>query len=675
MRLVPLLLAVLLVLAAGCEKKTTPPPDAAPSAAASTDPRLPPAGERAKAPAGFDGASAWLNVTRPLAGADVDGRVVVVDFWTSCCINCLHTLPILAALEKKHAGAGLLVVGVHSPKFDAETENERLRAAIAENQIAHPVAVDGQMKIWKAWSARSWPTIVVLDAHGRVVLRRSGEPDPEELGTAVAAALDEAKREGILKKGAIAGLAPETPDTGPLAFPGKVIALANGDLAISDTLHHRVVFTDASFAVKEVVGSGLAGANDGTYGEASFRKPQGLAEANGGDVVYVADTENHLVRAIDRKAKAVSTVAGKGELASTILKAKAKGRDVALRSPWDLAFTGNLLYVALAGSHQIAVFDPKEGTIAPFAGDGTERRVDGTGLEAAFAQPSGLATDGTTLWVADSETSSIRAITLASRAVKTVVGKDLFVFGDTDGAAETVRLKHPLGLVHGAPKGERPALWIVDTYNSKVKRIDLVTGSTRTIARDLFEPSGIAVAGGSLVVTDSKRHRLARVNATDGAVEAATIAKLVAPTRGIAIDAGAPAAPDKLEKVEVPEVRIRPDGPTQVRVAWKAPPGTAVNDDAPFKVRWNRSDGLVEAPSDVKSTGSKVKDGFSVTVKPMAGAPVATLAGEIDIVICDAATHSVCVPVKRSLELGFMAVKGASADARVEVPLPEAKAQ
>lgn len=669
-----------------CEKKQPPAVvDAAPSASvapASAD--LPPRGERKKAPAGFEGATAWLGVTRPLAPADLDGRVVVVDFWTSGCINCLHTLPVLASLEKKHASGGLLVVGVHSAKFDAEAETERLRAAIAENGIRHPVAVDGAMKVWTAWNARSWPTLVVLDAHGNVVWRHAGEPDPAELEKVVAAALDEASREGVLKKAPLEALAPEAPDTGPLAFPGKVVALANGDVAIADTLHHRIVFADKTWAVKDVVGSGLEGATDGTWAEASFKKPQGLAEA--GDLVYVADTENHVIRVIDRAKRTVSTVAGKGFLADTVLRRKGSAREIALRSPWDVAFTGDKLYVALAGSHQIALFDPKAGTIEPFAGDGAEKRIDGKGDEASFAQPSGLTTDGKTLWVADSESSSIRAIDLATRAVKTVVGKDLFVFGDKDGAADVVRLEHPLGVVYGAPKGQRPALWIVDTYNSKVKRIDVATGSTRTIAggRDhqaLFEPSGITIANGELVVADTKHHRLARVAISadgDGKVEPIALTKLAPPARGIAVagaaDAGAvPAAP--VEKVEIPEVRIRPGAPTTVKVAWSAPPGTAVNDDAPFRVRWNRSDGLAEAPSDVKSTGSTVKDGFSVKVQPMAGAPNATLAGEIDLVICDVATHSVCVPVKRSVELGFMTVKDAAPEAKIAIPLPQAKAQ
>lgn len=135
------------------------------------------------------------------------------------------------------------------------------------------------------------------------------------------------------------------------------------------------------------------------------------------------------------------------------------------------------------------------------------------------------------------------------------------------------------------------------------------------------------------------------------------------------VDAGAVV----LEKLEVPEVRVRADGDTTVRVTWITPSGTAVNDDAPFRVRWNRSDGLAEAPNDVKSTGSAVKDGFRVKVRPMAGAPNATLGGEINIVVCDSATHSVCVPVRRSVELGFIAVKDAADEANVSIPLPAAK--
>ncbi len=665
-------IALALVLLAACERKpvTAPEPDAAASI-------LPAAAARESAPS-FDGATAWLDVERPLAPADLDGRVTVVDFWTSCCINCLHTLPVLAELEKRHAKDALVVVGVHSPKFDAETENERLRAAIAENGITHPVAVDGSMKIWQRWHAQAWPTIFVLDAHRRIVWASSGEPDRAKLEAYVQAALDEGAREGSLTKQPFALARPQPSDTGPLAFPGKVIALADGGLAVSDTGHNRVVFLDASLAPRDVVGTGLAGATDGAYAEASFKKPQGLAEA--GDLVYVADTENHELRVIDRKSKTVRTVAGTGALGQSRLVVKGKGREIALRSPWDLAVVKDSIYVALAGSHQIALFDPKDGTIAPFAGSGAERRIDGTGDDSAFAQPSGLATDGTTLWVADSETSSLRAIDLATRAVKTLVGKDLFVFGDVDGSADVARFEHPLGVAFGSFPPKSPnALFVADTYNSKIRRIDLATNSTRSLfgARSheqLFEPSAVVLRKGELVVADAKHHRIVRLAAKGDeiALTAIDLKGLAPPQTGVAVAAAAPAAPS--ERIEAPEVAVRATGGT-VRVKWKAPAGTGVNEEAPFKVRWNRSEGLSEAPPEMKSTGATVKDGFAIPLKPMQGVPRATLDGEIDLVVCDVATHKVCVPVRRALELGFVVTDGAPAEPTLDIVLPEAKAR
>jgi thiol-disulfide isomerase/thioredoxin len=682
-RLIPL---VLLLGLFACERKSeTPSARVEPSATASTTTttptvKLPDVADRRQAK-DFAGATAWVNVDRPLVAQDLAGRVVVVDFWTSCCINCIHTLPILSALEKRHANDAVLVVGVHSPKFDAETETERLRAAIAENDVRHPVAVDGSMKIWKAWSASSWPTIEVVDAKGRIVYGVTGEPDPDRLEAYVQAALAEGAKENALTKEKLTALKPEAPDTGPLAFPGKLLALKDGGWAVSDTGHHRVVFFDASFAVKDVVGTGLAGFTEGTYGEASFKKPQGLAEA--GDVVYVADTENHAVRAIDRKKKTVATIAGTGSIGHARLREKSPAKTTELRSPWDLAVPNGSgpIYVALAGSHQIAILDPKESTIAPFAGDGRELRVDDIGDSASFAQPSGLATDGKTLWVADSETSSIRAVSLSSKKVTTLVGKDLFVFGDVDGAAEKVRLEHPLGVAWGAaPKASTPALFVADTYNSKVKRLDLATGSTRTLAgarthADLFEPSGLVVKDGAIVAVDTKHHRLVRleVNADgDAKIEPIAIKGLTAPAGGIAV-AGAEKPPPPSETIDAPSVQVRASG-TTVKVVWDAPAGTGVNEEAPFKLRWNRSEGLAEAPPEQKATGAKVKDGFTIPIKPIAGTTHATLDGEIDLVVCDVVTHKICVPLRRGLALGFVVTKDAPAEQPLRVKLPEAKA-
>jgi hypothetical protein len=142
---------------------------------------------------------------------------------------------------------------------------------------------------------------------------------------------------------------------------------------------------------------------------------------------------------------------------------------------------------------------------------------------------------------------------------------------------------------------------------------------------------------------------------------------------GAAASPAAASASPHVETVEIPELAIRGEGKTTVRVTWSAPDATEVNEEAPFRVRWNRSDGLLDAPSDVKATGSVAKDGFQVKVEPTPGTPNATLGGTIDLVVCDAETHSVCVPVRRSLELGFVVQKDGPTEADVSIPLPQAK--
>ncbi|MEO5731682.1 MAG: thioredoxin-like domain-containing protein, partial [Byssovorax sp.] len=327
---------------------------------------LPPEKDRGEVP-GFDGASAWINVDHPLTKDELRGRVVIVDFWTSCCINCLQTLPVLHALEDRFRGRAVTVVGVHSPKFDEEKEAGRLRDVVRDNRIEHPVAVDASMAIWRAWGVEGWPTVAVLDVEGRAIWAASGEPSLEELSSVVATALDEGRRGGKLAQGPLRGVRVEPSENGPLRYPGKVLALKDGGLAVSDTGHDRVVVVDRSGKVEATIGSGLAGKADGSFTEASFSRPGGLAEV--GSDLFVADTGNHTLRRIDRRAGAVTTVAGTGEIGAGRLSPQERpARSVALRSPWDLLEVRGNLYVALAGSHQIGAFDPQHGTLRLLAG-------------------------------------------------------------------------------------------------------------------------------------------------------------------------------------------------------------------------------------------------------------------------------------------------------------------
>lgn len=665
-------LAVLAAAAATCAScgrsagTRAPADDHASAGARAGEAPLPAEASRTAVP-GFDGATAWLNVDHALAMKELAGRVLVVDFWTSCCINCMQTLPTLAAIEEQFADQPVTVIGVHSPKFDAETERVRLSDVVRQYSIKHPVAIDGSMKIWNAWGVNAWPTVIVLDPRGRVVWAGSGEPDRAELASIVTSALAEGRRAGTLTTTQLAGLVPEHDDSGPLAFPGKVAALADGGLVVSDTGHHRIVLLGGNGELRAVVGSGLAGNTDGGFAEASFRKPQGVTQL--GDVVYVADTENHEIRAIDLRARSVTTVAGTGQLGQEPVHGTQGARQVALRSPWDVLAVGDKIYVALAGSHQIAAFTPASQTLALFAGDGHERRKDGIGEAASFAQPSGLASDGTHLFVADSETSSIRAIDLASAAVRTVVGKDLFVFGDVDGPADAVRLQHPIGIGYGAG-----AIWVADTYNSKLKRIEPATGETRRFAggpdrRALFEPTGLVVRDRGIVVADTDHHRLVEIPFAGGMERAITVDDLTAPTRGVAVARAAErsrAAP--AERIALGATSIAAAG--LVHVAWQLPPGTGVNEEAPFRAHFlARSDGPL--PADLRGTGKDVQRGFDIAMPPGAGSAPSQVRADIDVVVCDVATHRVCVPVRR--EISFDARAGAATGPALQLPLPAAR--
>jgi thiol-disulfide isomerase/thioredoxin/DNA-binding beta-propeller fold protein YncE len=465
-------------------------------------------------PPGLGKARGWLNVTRTPTQSDFAGRVVVLDFWTSCCINCMQTIPTLAALEKKHATDPLLVVGVHTQKFDAEPEPERLRAAVIRLGITHPVAIDGDRGIWEEWGVSAWPTIAVLDAKGKLAWADAGEPDAEMLDAVVETLLAEGAEEKSLATTAPTFLGKEIDPNTPLAFPEK-IAKVPGGFAIADSGHDRVVIVDDQGKLLDVVGDGKRGNVDGGFGEARFAHPQGLTAM--GDVIYVADEENHEVRAIDRKNKRVTTVAGTGALGEGSLEEGTfDAKTTALRSPWDLVVVKDVLYVALAGSHQIVTLDPDKNRLTLFAGTGAENRMDGPRLQASFAQPSGLATDGKDLFSLDSETSSVRRIDLTTGAVTTLVGKALFVWGDEDGPGKKARLQHPIGLAYGDGY-----LWVADTYNSKIKRIDAKTGETKTVAggadhKNFFEPAGLVVMptnqpGTTLLVADTNDGRIVKL--------------------------------------------------------------------------------------------------------------------------------------------------------------------
>lgn len=466
----------------------------------------------------------WLNCDRPLSLAALRGRVVVLDFWTYGCINCLHILPDLKYLETKYADS-LTVIGVHSAQFDNERDINNIRQAILRHDIEHPVIVDRDFYIWQQYAVRAWPTLVIIDPLGYCVRTAAGEGNREALDQMLGNLIRDYRERGEINPQTLyfdlekrdPRSALHRPLTTPLAFPGKVLAdETQNRLFVADSGHHRLIVADLDGDAPRVIGTGTPGFRDGSFADAQFFAPQGMAMSPDGNFLYVADTENHAIRKIDFTTQTVETVAGTGRQSRHIYPHGGRGMETALNSPWDVEWVDNRLFVAMAGSHQVWVWNPDGGRVQTYAGRGAESWVDGELLEAAFSQPSGLAADGSELFVADSEISSIRGVGLGDNPrVRTIGGGgELFGFGemasatlrDRDGRGFNVRLQHCLGVEYA-----KKSLWVADTYNHKIKRIDPQTGDCETILgieAKLAEPSGLSAIGDRLYIADTNNHAI-----------------------------------------------------------------------------------------------------------------------------------------------------------------------
>ena len=507
---------------------------------------------------------AWINTAGPLRLRDLRGRFVLLDFWTYCCINCMHVLPELKKLEKAYPEQ-LVVIGVHSAKFETEKITENIKEAVLRYEIEHPVVNDSEHVIWDSLGIRSWPTIVLIDPEGFVLGFNSGEVQFEQIDAVLKSTLPYYRKNKLMDETPIRFdlLAYDQKPT-PLRFPGKVLADETTDrLYIADSNHNRIVVTTLDGKLVETIGSGAIGRRDGSYDEATFDHPQGMVL--NGATLYLADTENHLLRKIDLEARQVTTIAGSGQqgrnawpgaeslVAGDELPDRFVGKpaQTAINSPWALWIHERDLYIAMAGPHQIWKMTLDESEIGPYAGNGREDIVDGPLLPgqpyaegfSSFAQPSGLASDGQWLFVADSEGSSIRAVPFDSKKdVRTVVGTSslpqgrLFAFGDQDGPRESAMLQHPLGVVYTDGK-----IYVADTYNNKIKAVNAETGAVATIAGtgqpglddtkgELDEPAGIAYAKGRLYVADTNNHLIRTIDLNnDYKVQTLTIQGLAPP--------------------------------------------------------------------------------------------------------------------------------------------------
>jgi DNA-binding beta-propeller fold protein YncE len=404
---------------------------------------------------------------------------------------------------------------VHSGKFIAERVTDNIRTATRRLHIHHPVVNDRHFRTWRAYNVSAWPTVMLVSPDGKIIGMHAGEFSFEDFDRVIYALEQVYDQAGMLDRSPLKfPLDPEPPVNSPLRFPGKVLADPQANrLFIVDTGNNRVLVArvtgDGKATVVQTIGSGEEAMRDGTFSEAALHAPEGMAlQVN---TLYIADTENHSIRAAHLDTGTLETVAGTGEQGYT--RTGGVGTSAALNSPWDLLVRDNWLYVAMAGTHQLWRMDLQSREVRPFVGSGRENIDDGPNPRATLAQPSGLTTDGQRLYFADSESSALRAADFDPNGhTQTLLGEGLFEFGDKDGKSLSVRLQHNLGVSYHNGK-----IYIADTYNNKVKTYDLATKECHTSLgsgnkADLYEPGGLSVWAGEdesrLYVADTNNHRV-----------------------------------------------------------------------------------------------------------------------------------------------------------------------
>ena len=561
----------------------------------------------------LDGGVAWINSAGPIDIKDLRGKFVVLDFWTFCCINCMHILPELKQLESRYPN-NLVVVGVHSAKFEAEQDSKNITDAVLRYEIEHPVVNDAQQRIWNRYDVESWPTLVLIDPEGYLLFKNGGEVKADLFDNAIMKKLvPYYRKKGLLdEKPLHFNLERFRATQTPLRYPSKIAADEAGNrLFISDSNHNRIIVARLDGQLLDVMGSGETGKADGDFKTAQFNRPQGMALD--GETLYVADTENHLLRKIDLKRKQVATIAGTGKQADNGWPGWSRAaqlpfgiggdakperfvgppRKTALGSPWDVLVSNKSLFIAMAGTHQIWKMPLDESEIGPYAGNSREDIVDGPLLPtqpymqgfASFAQPSGLAADGKHLFVADSEGSSIRDVPLGQGDVSTIVGTSelthsrLFTFGDVDGTGAKVRLQHPLGVAF-----HNGLVYIADTYNNKIKVLDPAKQTCKTLAGGFIEPSGLCYAAGKLYVADTNNHLIRTIDIEHGSQVATLEIRGLAPPEPPKIAAASKPSFKNAQQVTLPEATIKTaDGAIRLAVKFTLPAGYKMNSLAPMR--------------------------------------------------------------------------------------------
>jgi hypothetical protein len=451
----------------------------------------------------------WLNLSSPLRMAQLRGKVCALAFVNAGSAWSLQRLNDLAHLRARH-GERLHVVAVHVPKFDHERDPRRVAKRFNRQKLEFPIAHDADWTLWQHYDIEAWPTVVLIDGEGRIRERIAGDAPVRELDARVVKLQDEI----VPQSRSVDPI--EMRRNGepmlPLRFPVG-LALGGSYLYVADSGHHRVLECDHGGRVLRQFGSGGPGFIDGPMELAAFNRPHGLCVQR--DVLYVADSGNHAIRRIHLRSGDIETLCGAGRPGQPTPGPIGDPRMVALDQPRAVAMGSGAMFIATAGDNCIWRYDLGSPAITRLAGSGALDVGDGTGEEAAFAEPVSLACVQQVVYVCDAAGSAIRSIKGQAGQVATVLGQDVWNFGQADGVRAKARLQQPLAI---ALDPDAPVLWIADSGNDALRTLRLGGGELTTYAlpQRLHAPSGLAVAEGVVWIADTDAHAVLRLDTKDG---------------------------------------------------------------------------------------------------------------------------------------------------------------
>lgn len=600
----------------------------------------------------------WVNVDAPLTREDLRGKIVIMDFWTYGCINCIHMIPVLQQLEQEYAEE-LVVIGVHSAKFANEGETTNIEQVVQRYDVHHPVINDKDFTVWRMFGAQAWPTFAVIDPRGNLLAAQSGEIPYEAFQQLLDGMVEFWGSIGELNREPL-DITPEGANTpnSLLRYPGTVLADVEGSrLFIADSSNNRIVIADlTTYEVRDIIGTGTGGFDDGAFDSATFNKPQGMALRD--NRLYIADTNNHAIRLANLDSREVSTAAGTGIMGrgfNSFYATISEPLTFNLRSPWDVEFgDGDTLYIAMAGTHQIWEMDVVLGLLRPSVGYGKEgmfnQRLDSSEL----AQPSGLYYENGKLYFADSESSTIRVADYINSEVHTVSGtldNNLFDFGDIDGELGESRLQHPLDVDGGGD-----LIYFADTYNSRIKTI-AANDVTATLSgqggvggfadgsldeAEFDEPGGldyVELPDGSrkIYVADTNNHAIRVIDLDTeqvSTVEFPNPQALQIEDR-VTIIGGNRAADEAL----VLDEQTLASGDGEIVLSLDIPEGYKLNPLAVSLATWSTGGDAMTITDENREV---IIENTNVRIPVMLEAGSGTLYGELTIYFCEAVNESLC---------------------------------